>query len=53
MLKSLNRCFRLCKRVVLYEKMRTQKIAAIAQGWLDGVRGKMGPRHAGKHRTTL
>ena len=48
MLKSLNRCFRLCKRVVLYEKMRTRKIAAIAQGWRDGVRGKMGPRHADK-----
>lgn len=49
-LKSLNRCFRLCKRVVLYEKSRTRKIAAIAEGWRDGVRGKMGPRsprHAG------
>jgi rhamnosyltransferase len=53
MLKSLNRCFRLCKRVVLYEKMRTRKIAAIAQGWRDGVRGNMGPRHADKRRTTL
>jgi rhamnosyltransferase len=48
MLKSLNRCFRLCKRVVLYEKMRTRKIAAIVEGWRDGVRGKMGPRHARK-----
>jgi rhamnosyltransferase len=48
MLKSLNRCFRLCKRVVLYEKTRTRKIAAIAEGWRDGVRGKMGPRNAGK-----
>jgi rhamnosyltransferase len=48
MLKSLNRCFRLSKRVVLYEKARTRKIAAIAEGWRDGVTGKMGPRHAGK-----
>jgi rhamnosyltransferase len=48
MLKSLNRCFRLCKRVVLYEKTRTRKIAAIAAGWRDGVMGKMGPRHAAK-----
>jgi rhamnosyltransferase len=48
LLKSLHRCFRLCKRVVLYEKTRTRKIAAIAEGWRDGVTGKMGPRHAGK-----
>jgi rhamnosyltransferase len=48
MLKSLHRCFRLSKRVFLYEKARTRKIAAIAQGWRDGVTGKMGPRHAGK-----
>jgi rhamnosyltransferase len=44
MLKSLNRCFRLCKRVLLYERSRSRKLAAIAQGWRDGVRGKMGPR---------
>jgi rhamnosyltransferase len=44
MLKSLNRCFRLCKRVVLYEKSRARKIAAIVEGWRDGVTGKMGPR---------
>jgi hypothetical protein len=48
LLKSLHRCFRLCKRVVLYEKTRTRKIAAIAEGWRDGVTGKMGPRQAGK-----
>lgn len=48
MLKSLHRCFRLSKRVFLYEKARTRKIAAIAEGWRDGVTGKMGPRDAGK-----
>jgi rhamnosyltransferase len=48
MLKSLNRCFRLCKRIVLYEKTRTLKIAAVAEGWRDGLRGKMGPRHTDK-----
>lgn len=44
LLKSLNRCFRLSKRVVLYEKSRTRKIAAIVEGWRDGVTGRMGPR---------
>ena len=33
MLKSMNRCFRLCKRVMLYEKMRTQKLP---QSWKIG-----------------
>lgn len=42
--KSLSRCLRRCKRVVLYEQAKTRKIAAIAQGWFDGVRGRMGPR---------
>jgi rhamnosyltransferase len=43
-LKSFGRCVRLCKRIVLYEKMRTPKIIAVAQGFWDGVRGHMGPR---------
>jgi rhamnosyltransferase len=43
-LKSFMRCFRLCKRIVLYEQMRGRKIAAVCQGWWDGVRGHMGPR---------
>ena len=43
-LKSLSRCVRLCKRIVLYEQMKTRKMAAVAQGWWDGVRGHMGPR---------
>ena len=43
-LKSLSRCVRLCKRIALYEQMKTRKMAAVAQGWWDGVRGRMGPR---------
>jgi rhamnosyltransferase len=43
-LKSLGRCVRLCKRIALYEEMKTHKIIAVAQGWWDGVRGHMGPR---------
>jgi len=43
-LKSFGRCVRLCKRIALYEQMKTQKIFAVAQGWWDGVRGRMGPR---------
>jgi hypothetical protein len=43
-LKSLSRCLRLCKRVVLYEERKAGKIAAIAHGWWDGVRGNLGPR---------
>jgi rhamnosyltransferase len=44
-LKSLGRCVRLCKRIALYEQKKTYKIIAVAQGWWDGVRGHMGPRH--------
>ena len=47
-LKSLGRCFRVCKRIVLYEKMKASKIIAVAQGWYDGVRGHMGPRSKAK-----
>jgi rhamnosyltransferase len=43
-LKSFGRCFRLCRRIVFYEKMKASKIIAVAQGWCDGVRGRMGPR---------
>jgi rhamnosyltransferase len=43
-LKSFGRCVRLCKRIALYEEMKTRKIVAVAQGWWDGVRGHMGPR---------
>jgi rhamnosyltransferase len=43
-LKSLVRCFRLCKRIALYESDKGLKIAAVAEGWWDAVRGNMGPR---------
>jgi rhamnosyltransferase len=46
-LKSLSRCIRLCKRIALYEQMKTRKMAAVAQGWWDGVRGHLGPRPRG------
>jgi rhamnosyltransferase len=43
--KSFGRSLRLCKRIALYERMKTRKIAAVMQGWWDGVRGNMGPRN--------
>ncbi len=43
-LKSFGRCLRLCKRILLYEQMKTRKIIAVAHGWWDGIRGRMGPR---------
>ena len=42
--KSLGRRIRTCKRVLLYEQMKTAKIRAILEGWWDGVRGQLGPR---------
>ena len=43
-LKSLQRSYRLCKRIVFYESNKTAKIIAVAQGWWDGIRGRLGPR---------
>ena len=43
-LKSLGRRLRTCKRIVLYERSKVRKIAALSAGWWDGVRGRMGPR---------
>ncbi len=43
-LKSYSRCLRLCKRILLYEQMKTLKVMAVIQGWWDGVRGHLGPR---------
>jgi rhamnosyltransferase len=43
-LKSLVRRLRTCKRIVLYERSKARKIAAVSAGWWDGVRGRMGPR---------
>jgi rhamnosyltransferase len=44
--KSLVRCFRLCKRIALFERDKASKIIAVAQGWWDAMRGHMGPRRA-------
>jgi rhamnosyltransferase len=43
-LKSLGRRLRTCKRILLYERAKARKVAAVAAGWWDGVRGRMGPR---------
>jgi rhamnosyltransferase len=43
-LKSLGRRVRTCKRILLYERFKARKVAAVAAGWWDGVRGRMGPR---------
>ena len=51
-LKSFGRRVRTCKRIVLYEDAKLSKVAAVASGWWDGVRGHLGPRHrtASSHR---
>ena len=43
-LKSFSRSFRLCKRILLYEQMKTRKVVAVIEGWWDGIRGRLGPR---------
>jgi len=43
-LKSFGRSLRLCKRIALYESMKSRKIAAVMHGWWDGIRGNMGRR---------
>jgi rhamnosyltransferase len=43
-LKSFSRSLRLCKRILLYEQMKTLKVMAVVQGWWDGIRGHLGPR---------
>ncbi len=48
--KSLVRSFRLCKRIALYERDKRRKIVAVAQGWWDGMRGRLGRRPARKVR---
>lgn len=42
--KSVVRSFRLCKRILLFERDKLAKIVAVVQGWSDGVRGNLGPR---------
>jgi rhamnosyltransferase len=44
-LKSLSRCLRQCRRIALYETMKTRKIVAVIHGWWDGIRGRLGPRN--------
>ena len=43
--KSFRRCLRQCKRIALYEQMKTRKIVAVIHGLWDGIRGNMGPRN--------
>jgi rhamnosyltransferase len=43
-LKSFGRRLRACRRIALYERMKVAKIIAVAEGWRDGVRGRLGPR---------
>jgi rhamnosyltransferase len=53
-MKSIVRCFRLCKRIALFEQDKAAKIFAVGQGWWDGVRGNMGPRgRSSKGTSTL
>ena len=49
-LKSLGRRLRTCKRIVLYERSKARKIAAVSAGWWDGVRRRMGPRRGAASR---
>jgi rhamnosyltransferase len=52
--KSVVRSVRLCKRIALFEQDKLAKIAAVAQGWWDGMRGSLGPRAAaGSRRRTV
>ncbi len=43
-LKSIIRCLRLCKRILYFERDKLRKIAAVGQGWWDGMNGKLGRR---------
>jgi rhamnosyltransferase len=43
-LKSLGRRVRTGKRILLYEDSKLCKLTAVAHGWWDGVRGRLGPR---------
>jgi rhamnosyltransferase len=42
--KSLGRRLRTGRRILLYETSKGAKLAALAVGWWDGVRGRLGPR---------
>jgi rhamnosyltransferase len=43
-LKSLGRRLRTCRRILLYEDSKRAKLGAVAAGYWDGVRGRLGPR---------
>ncbi|GAC1307403.1 MAG: glycosyltransferase family 2 protein [Steroidobacteraceae bacterium] len=43
-LKSIIRSLRLCKRILYFEQDKLRKIAAVSQGWWDGMNGKLGRR---------
>jgi rhamnosyltransferase len=43
-LKSLGRCVRTAKRIILYESDKYNKLYAVSQGWWDGIHGLLGPR---------
>ncbi len=44
LLKSLQRRLRTCKRILLYESQKIDKLIAVCSGWWDGVHNRMGPR---------
>ncbi len=44
--KSIMRSVRLCKRIALFEDDKWPKLTAVAEGWWDGMRGRLGPRRA-------
>ncbi len=48
---SLLSCVTAWKRIALYERSKSSKIAAVFLGWWDGIQGNMGPRR-GKHSRT-
>jgi rhamnosyltransferase len=51
-MKSIVRCLRLCKRIAFFEQGKVEKILAVAQGWWDGMRGKLGPRGSASQYAT-
>ena len=42
--KSIVRSLRLCKRIAFFEQDKWPKLMAVAEGWWDGMRGRLGPR---------
>lgn len=53
MFKSLRRCFRTVKRIVLYEDAKADKVIAVFHGWRDGLKGNMGPRRLSSTKTRV